>query len=212
MEQTEKNEKKKMNLPNRLTVLRLILVPFCILFIVLEGVMNADLAAVIAAAFFTAASITDSLDGKIARKHNLITDFGKFLDPLADKFLVIGTMMAIIYRYDSIRSWFFWVVLVIVFRELAVTSLRLVVVNSSGLVVAANWLGKVKTTMQIICILSVILEPILYRLIIPAGAVKDFLLQWLPITVISSALAVLFTVWSLINYFRIYGKHLTSSM
>ena len=212
MEQTEKNEKKKMNLPNRLTVLRLILVPFCILFIVLEGVMNADLAAVIAAAFFTAASITDSLDGKIARKHNLITDFGKFLDPLADKFLVIGTMMAIIYRYDAIRSWFFWVVLIIVFRELAVTSLRLVVVNSSGLVVAANWLGKVKTTMQIICILSVLLEPVLYRLIVPAGAVKDFLLQWLPITVISSALAVLFTVWSLINYFRIYGKHLTSSM
>ena len=212
MEQTEKNEKKKMNLPNRLTVLRLILVPFCILFIVLEGVMNADLAAVIAAAFFTAASITDSLDGKIARKHNLITDFGKFLDPLADKFLVIGTMMAIIYRYDAIRSWFFWVVLIIVFRELAVTSLRLVVVNSSGLVVAANWLGKVKTTMQIICILSVLLEPVLYRLIVPAGAVKDFLLKWLPITVISSALAVLFTVWSLINYFRIYGKHLTSSM
>ena len=205
--------KKRMNLPNRLTLFRLMLVPFCVLFIVLEGVIGEDLGAVIAAVIFAVASVTDALDGKIARKYNLISDFGKFLDPLADKFLVIGSMTAILYSYGSIRSWYFWVVIVVIFREFAVTSLRLIIVSSEDhTVVAANMLGKIKTTVQIINVLSVLIEPVIYRLIFPEGETLDFLLRWPPLTVISSFLTILFTLWSLIVYFRTYGKYITRSM
>jgi CDP-diacylglycerol--glycerol-3-phosphate 3-phosphatidyltransferase len=202
----------KMNLPNRLTVMRMALIPFCILFIMLEGVIDADLAAFIAALIFAAASVTDALDGKIARKYGLVTDFGKFLDPLADKFLVIGCMLAILYRYDAIRPWYFWLVFIVIFREFTVTSLRLVVVNSSGIVVAANMLGKIKTTMQIVSVLAVLMEPVIYRLFLPEGGARDFLLQWIPLSLVSSFLAALFTLLSGINYLRIYGRHLTQSM
>ena len=194
-----------MNLPNRLTLFRLMLVPFCVLFIVLEGVIGEDLGAVIAAVIFAVASVTDALDGKIARKYNL--------DPLADKFLVIGSMTAILYSYGSIRSWYFWVVIVVIFREFAVTSLRLIIVSSEDhTVVAANMLGKIKTTVQIINVLSVLIEPVIYRLIFPEGETLDFLLRWPPLTVISSFLTILFTLWSLIVYFRTYGKYITRSM
>lgn len=209
---------KHMNLPNKLTVIRLCLVPVCILFILLEGVMNPFLAAFLAALVFSAASFTDMIDGKIARKYNLITDFGKFVDPLADKFMVIGCMLAILQRYGSIREWYFWVVLVVVFREFAVTSLRLICSKSTGVVVAANWLGKVKTTMQIINILCVLLEPVIYHLlfglILKDGGSKiaGFLEKCPPLTVVSSVLVVIYTLWSGINYLKAYGGHLRESM
>ena len=202
----------QMNLPNKLTVIRLLMVPLCIIFIVLEKWMNADLAAFIAALLFSAASLTDMADGKIARKRNLVTDFGKFLDPVADKFLVIGCMMAVVLRYDNIRDWYFWVTLCVIAREFAVTSLRLVVSKSTGTVVAANWLGKVKTTVQIINILLVLMEPVLYRVLLPACAARDFLVKWIPLTAVSSALVVIFTLWSGFNYICCYGKFLKESM
>ena len=100
--------KAKLNLPNRLTLARLIMVPFCIAAVLLPVTLVPEwLSRLIAAMLFVAASVTDCLDGKIARSRGLITDFGKLLDPLADKFMVIGTMMAILYRYDNVSSWLF---------------------------------------------------------------------------------------------------------
>ena len=91
--------KSKMNLPNKLTVMRMFMVPICIAAILIpEAWLDADLGAIIALVIFAAASITDAIDGKLARKYNLITDFGKFMDPLADKFLVLGSLLAILYR------------------------------------------------------------------------------------------------------------------
>lgn len=209
---------KKMNLPNKLTVIRLFLVPVCIAFILLEKVMNADLAAFLAAFVFTAASLTDMFDGKIARKYNLITDFGKFIDPLADKFMVIGCMVAIMLRYGNIREWYFWVVLTVIFREFAVTSLRLICSKNEGIVVAANKLGKIKTTMQIINILCVLMEPVIYHLLFNvilkmSDSKAALFLEKCPVlTVISSILVIIYTLWSGINYIKLYGGHLKESM
>lgn len=158
---------------------------------------------IIGVALFIIASITDMLDGKIARKYNLITDFGKFIDPLADKFMVIGALLVILYKYAAIRPVFIWAVIIVIFRELAVTSIRLVASSSSGVVIAANWLGKIKTVTQIVCICAVIIEPILYTIpfLVP-------LAKYLPITYASTALMVIFTIWSGMNYILTYWKFL----
>lgn len=120
----KRKQKAKMNLPNRLTVLRLIMVPVFIAVMVLpDSVVPALVTGIIGAFLFITAAMTDMLDGKIARKYGLITDFGKLMDPLADKFMVIGALTVIVYRYDTLRPVFIWALLVVVFRELAVTSL-----------------------------------------------------------------------------------------
>ncbi len=111
-------------------------------------------------------ALTDMLDGKIARKYNLVTDFGKFIDPLADKFMVISSMISILVwmllRGEELLAMIFvWVVLVILLRELGVTSLRLVVAGKSGIVVAASMLGKLKTVSQMVGTVVLIVEPII---------------------------------------------------
>lgn len=189
-----------MNLPNKLSVLRMILVP---VFVIVMMLPFEPWSSIIGVAIFIIASLTDMLDGKIARKHNLITDFGKFIDPLADKFMVIGALLVILYKYDNIRPVFIWAVIIVIFRELAVTSIRLVASSSSGVVIAANWLGKIKTVTQIVCICAVIIEPILYTIpfLVP-------LAKYLPITYASTALMVIFTIWSGLNYILTYWKFL----
>ena len=156
----------KMNLPNRLTVLRLILVP---IFVAVMMASDALWAEITGLALFCVAAYTDRLDGKLARKRGLVTDFGKFLDPLADKFMVIGAMLVILYKSmlraepsNLFCNVFFWGLLIVFFRELAVTSMRLVVSGSSGIVIAANMLGKIKTVSQILCVIVCIVEPIVY--------------------------------------------------
>ena len=198
----------KMNLPNKLTVLRLIMVPF---FVVILMFSNSVWASAIGLVLFIGAALTDMLDGKIARKHNLVTDFGKFLDPLADKFMVIGAMMVILYRAMTADvpnalfcTVFFWSVLVVIFRELAVTSIRLVVSGSKGIVIAANYLGKIKTVTQIVCVCACIAEPYLYQFITPLG----FLGEYLPLSIATSAVMLFFTLWSGINYIVSYWKYL----
>jgi CDP-diacylglycerol--glycerol-3-phosphate 3-phosphatidyltransferase len=111
-------------------------------------------------------ALTDMLDGQIARRCNLVTDFGKFIDPLADKFMVLSSMIAMlvwmILRNEVVMSIIFvWVVLIILLRELGVTSLRLVVAGKSGIVVAASWLGKVKTVSQMIGTVIILIEPMI---------------------------------------------------
>ena len=198
----------KMNLPNKLTVLRMIMVP---IFVVVMMASNALWADIVGVVLFIAASLTDMLDGKIARRHNLVTDFGKFMDPLADKFMVIGAMMVILYKNLTAAEpnkifgiLFFCALLIVIFRELAVTAMRLVVSGSSGIVVAANMLGKIKTCTQIACVILCIIEPIFYNNI-PALA---GLLPILPLSLVSTAAMAFFTLLSGINYIKSYWKYM----
>ena len=206
-----KEKKKGMNLPNKLTVLRVCLVPvFIVVMLIPASVLNPLISGLIGVTIFIAASVTDMLDGKIARRYGLVTDFGKFMDPLADKFMVIGALSVIVYRAEPgfLRLFFTLVLLVVVFREMAVTSLRLVASTSAGTVVAANLLGKIKTVTQIVFIGSVFIEPLLYSI----PFVKSFLPAWwvanVPVTYTAGTLTLLFTIWSGINYFTIMWKYL----
>lgn len=135
-----------MNLPNKLTILRIILVPFMIAALLIEFPHHFLVAGLI----FGAASITDYFDGKIARSRNLITDFGKFADPLADKILVISCLVCFVAMKlcDPV------LLTIVLFREFAVTSIRLVAA-SSGTVIAANMWGKFKTVSQIVAVIAV---------------------------------------------------------
>ena len=198
----------KLNLPNKLTVLRLIMVP---IFVVIMMISDALWAEILGLVLFIGASLTDMLDGKIARKYNLITDFGKFLDPLADKFMVIGAMLVILYKAMNRATpnrlfciLFFVAVFVVIFRELAVTSMRLVVSGSSGIVIAANWLGKVKTCTQIACVILCFAESIFYYNI----SALNFLTEWLPLSMLTTVLMAFFTLLSGINYIKSYWKFL----
>lgn len=158
-----------MNLPNKLTVLRVLMVPIFMIFLTVEPVYAAvgeKLSLIIALVIFALASFTDMLDGQIARKHGLVTDFGKFMDPLADKLLVFGALLGTLHRSavsgasDLFCTVFCWAAFIVMFRELAVTSMRLVVAGKSGTVIAAQWSGKVKTVTQMLCIMVCIVEPV----------------------------------------------------
>ena len=138
-----------MNLPNKLTILRIILVPFFVAAILAGDALPHHY--LIALAIFAAASYTDHLDGKLARSRNLITTFGKFMDPLADKIMVISAFVCFV----SLGVADVWLVLLILFREFMVTSARLVAADA-GVVVAANNWGKAKTVSQIVAILAVL--------------------------------------------------------
>ena len=202
-------KKSKMNLPNKLTVLRILMVPvFVVVMMLPASLVSSTVTGIVGVVLFILASLTDMLDGKIARKYNLITDFGKLMDPLADKFIVIGALTVIVYRYDSIRPFFIWALLLVVFRELAVTSLRLVASSSGGVVVAANMLGKIKTVTQIICVCTVIIEPMLYRIPALANVLPEAWVAWTPLSYLTGGAMMLFTVLSGINYFRGMWKYL----
>lgn len=139
-----------MNLPNKLTVMRMILIPFFVFFMLapyFEGYGN-----YIATAIFIIASLTDMLDGKIARKYNLVTDFGKFMDPLADKVLVMTAMLMFV-SWGQMPA---WVLAVVLARELAVSGLRMIAATE-GKVIAAAWSGKVKTASTMVCIILMLL-------------------------------------------------------
>ena len=153
-----------MNLPNKLTILRIVLVPF--LLVMIYNIGDSFLMSVLTAMLFLLISFTDMLDGKIARKYNLITNFGKFIDPLADKFMVLGSMFAILAWMllrgeTTVAIIYVFVALLILLRELGVTSIRLVVAGKDGIVVAASILGKIKTVSQMVGTVIIIVEPIL---------------------------------------------------
>lgn len=206
------NQKKKgMNLPNKLTVLRICLVPvFIIVMMLPSSILSPIASGLVGVAIFIVASVTDMLDGKIARKYGLVTDFGKLMDPLADKFMVIGALTVIVYRADTeaLRLFYTLILLVVVFRELGVSALRLVASSSAGAVVAANMLGKIKTVTQIIFVSAVFIEPALYAIPALGGILPDWWVQNVPISYATGALTLLFTVWSGINYFIGMWKYL----
>ena len=138
-----------MNLPNKLTVLRVIMVPFFVFFMLTD--VGGEANKWIALAIFVVASLTDMLDGKIARKYNLVTNFGKFMDPLADKLLVCSALICMI----ELRELPAWMVIIIISREFIISGFRLVAVDN-GIVIAASWWGKAKTISQMIMIILLI--------------------------------------------------------
>ena len=140
-----------MNLPNKLTLFRVILLPFFVFFLLapyFEGYGN-----YIAVAIFIVASLTDMLDGKIARKYNLVTNFGKFMDPLADKLLVCSAMICLI----STGQLAAWIVIIIIAREFIISGFRLIA-SDNGIVIAASYWGKFKTTFQMLMVIVLILN------------------------------------------------------
>ena len=140
-----------MNLPNKLTVVRMVLVPFFVAALLLSK--TNDSLKWVALALFVIASLTDFADGYIARKYNLITNFGKFMDPLADKIRTISGMICLI-ELGRIPS---WIVVIIVAREFIISGFRLVAAEN-GVVIAANYWGKFKTTFQMIMIILMIMN------------------------------------------------------
>ncbi len=147
-----------MNLPNKLTVLRMILVPFFVATLLMSG-SNESLKW-IALVLFVVASLTDFADGYIARKYNLITNFGKFMDPLADKILTISGMICLV-ELGRIPA---WIVIIIVAREFIISGFRLIAVEN-GIVIAANMWGKLKTNFQIFMIILMIMNIPLLKII-----------------------------------------------
>ena len=138
-----------MNVPNTLTVLRVIMIPFFVLFM-LGDITSVD--KYIALGIFIAASLTDTLDGYLARKNNQVTNFGKFMDPLADKLLVCAAMICLM-DLDRLPS---WIVIIIISREFIISGFRLIAADN-GIVIAASWWGKIKTVTQMAMIILMLL-------------------------------------------------------
>ena len=167
-----------MNLPNKLTILRVIMIPFFVVALLYDGGENQTLRYV-AAAIFIIASLTDMLDGKIARKYNLVTNFGKFMDPLADKLLVCSALICLV----ELKELPAWMVIVIISREFIISGFRLVA-SDNGIVIAASYWGKFKTTFQMIAVVLLIVG-------IPALSMVTTAVVWI---------ALVLTVISLVDY------------
>lgn len=185
-----------MNLPNKLTVMRVVMVPFFVAFMLIGAIPYNYLWALLV---FAAASITDMLDGKIARKYNLITNFGKFLDPLADKILVASALICFVHL-----GWCSaWVTALILAREFVVSGVRLVAASSDKkVVIAAGMLGKMKTAMTMVAICVIIFMWILVQF----GAITP---EGFPIQIISDILmyiAAALTVASGVQYLYDYRE------
>ena len=197
-----------MNLPNKLTVLRIIMTPL----FMAAMVFNFPYHYAVALVLFVVASLTDMLDGKIARARNLVTDFGKFLDPLADKMLTTAAFVAFLAK--GFGFGIDWVLFIILFREFMVSSLRLVIVSSKeGKVVAANIWGKAKTVTQMITIIFGIAVMFFNDSIAPMFAVTPAALQSILYIVFNVLLmlSALFTVVSGLIYLKDGFKFIDSS-
>lgn len=181
-----------LNLPNKLTVLRIFLIPVFIIVAVVPmdwGTINAlhttlPVTQLVAAVIFAVASITDWLDGKIARSQGLVTNFGKFADPLADKMLVMTAFIVLVGQGKAAS----WIIAIIVCRELAVTGLRLLLVED-GEVMAAAWPGKIKTATQMLAIIFLLINNL------PFSAIG------FPFDQIMLYICLIFTVYSGVDYF-----------
>ena len=182
-----------MNLPNKITISRIILIPIFVVLMLIQIEAWGDITILgatmpvthlLGAIIFIIASVTDWIDGYYARKLNLVTNMGKFLDPLADKLLVSAALIVLV----ELQMASSWIVIIIISREFAVTGLRLVLAGE-GEVVAANMLGKIKTWAQIVAISALLLHNIFFEMF---SFPFDELALWV---------ALFFTVWSGLDYF-----------
>lgn len=146
-----------MNLPNKLTILRVLLIPVFLVILLVPFNIDAAIRRYIATAIFLISAFTDFLDGYIARKYNLVTTFGKFMDPLADKLLVSSAMIALIGIEDAVVALPCWVVIIIIAREFIITGFRTIAVEKN-IVIAAGFWGKFKTVSQMIMIVALLLN------------------------------------------------------
>ncbi len=194
------------------------MIPLFLFFMIFPDLCGFTASRIIAAVLFALTAFTDMLDGKIARKYNMVTDFGKFMDPLADKLMIFGAMigtLSITYQnsfgngdtsvwgatdflindapnYRIFARVFAWVAFLIIFRELAVTSMRMVASNKTGVVISANIFGKLKTVSQIAGIMVIIIEPIFW-----SGFVASYIM---------CGAMLITTLYSGYTYFRDYLK------
>ena len=145
-----------MNLPNKLTVFRMILVPIFIIvgYVGMLGGLDLTTTFIIMDVIFIVASLTDKLDGTIARKNNLVTNFGKFLDPIADKILVISALVMLV-EFGKLPA---WIPIIVIIREFLVSGYRLIAVDNNGQVIAANIWGKLKTVTQMVAIILIFID------------------------------------------------------
>lgn len=180
-----------MNLPNKLTILRLVLIPFYVFFVMTNFF---SFSSHIALVLFCLASITDLLDGKIARKYNLVTDFGKFADPLADKILVVSGMICFV----ALGKLPVWVCIIILAREFAISGFRLVLA-AKGTVLAASYIAKFKTTFQMIMIILMTFD--MENLVVSKGFSPVILNVYNIVTMVIMYVALVLTIISLIDYF-----------
>ena len=198
-------KKASMNVPNTLSIIRVCLVPiFVVTLIFMRDI--AIWGTVVPAIVYALTALTDMLDGKIARKYNLVTDFGKFIDPLADKFMVLSSMISILVWLmligkTTLALVFVWVVLIILLRELGVTSLRLVVAGKSGIVVAASMLGKIKTVSQMVGTVVLIVEPAIPLAICEMGVFSYVIMGIMAFT----------TLFSGIDYLKAYMPYIDTN-
>lgn len=206
-------KKSSMNLPNTLSLIRVLLVPvFVATLIFMRDIQWWGI--IVPAIVYALTALTDMLDGKIARKYNLITDFGKFIDPLADKFMVLASSISIlvwmILAGELLESLIFmWVVLIILLRELGVTSLRLVVAGKSGIVVAASLLGKMKTVSQMVGTVLIIFEPIFSYF--TANEFCAFMWEYHIVAYVMMAIMTFTTIFSGIDYLRALFPHVDTN-
>ncbi len=196
--------KGRMNVPNTLSLIRALLVPVFVATLLFMREIP-YWCCIVPTVVYILTGLTDMLDGKIARKYNLVTDFGKFIDPLADKFMVIGSAIAILVWMmlngeTTLALVFVWVVLVILLRELGVTSLRLVVAGKSGIVVAASMLGKIKTVSQMAGTVIILMEPI-----IPYFS-ENHILSYICMGVMAFT-----TLFSGLDYLKAYLPHISTN-
>lgn len=193
-----------MNLPNKLTVFRIILVPIMVIipFLNIQGeLFTIPISWIIIDLIFIIASITDKLDGSLARKNNQVTAFGKFLDPIADKILVLAAMVMLV-EMSKLPA---WIPIIVLFREFAVSGYRLIAVEQGGQVIAASKWGKIKTVTQMIAIIMMFLDKYAFFEFVKDSSINEMTTATLLFNVLASigmAISVVATVFSGFEYLK----------
>ena len=187
-----------MNLPNKLTIFRIILVPI----MVIITFFDIDIKWILVDAIFILASLTDKLDGYIARSRNLVTTFGKFLDPIADKILVLSAMLVLV-EAAKLPA---WIPIIVLFREFIVSGYRLVAVEKGGKVVVASVWGKLKTVTQMVALVLAIVDPNAFGACF-TGTLSGFSFWYNLIVTILMIISVVATIFSGVDYI-VKGKDL----
>lgn len=202
-----------MNLPNKLTVFRIILVPIMVLipyFNIQGEALGIPISWIIIDIIFIIAAITDKLDGTIARKRNLVTNFGKFLDPIADKILVLGAMVMLV-EMAKLPA---WIPVIVLFREFVVSGYRLIAVEQGGKVIAASIWGKIKTATQMVAIIMMFLDKYSFAAILNSatrGTMNTFEIIFNIITSLLMFISVVAAIFSGWDYIK-GGKDLLKDM